>query len=72
MAGRLLSVKSEYIKAFEWCGDRLSYPEADIKGDTFPMTWAEDGEVYTSAGDPNWGESFSGLDVEKFSGGPTE
>ena len=72
MAGSLLSVKSDFIKGFEWCGDRLPYPEADIKGDTFPMTWAEDGDIYTSAGDPNWGESFSGLDVEKFSGGPTD
>jgi len=36
------------------------------------MTWADDGEIYTSAGDPNWGESHSGLDVEKISGGPED
>lgn len=38
-----------------------------IHGDTFPMTWADDDEIYTSAGDPNWGAKNDGLDVEKFS-----
>jgi hypothetical protein len=64
--------KSRYIKAFEWTGPRIGYPVAEVKGDTFPMTWADDGEIYASAGDPLWGESPSGLDVEKFSGGPTD
>jgi hypothetical protein len=64
--------KSRIIKGFEWTGERLPYPEADVKGDSFPMTWAADGDIYTSAGDPGWGESHSGLDVEKFSGGPTD
>jgi hypothetical protein len=36
------------------------------------MTWADDDEIYASSGDPNWGETFSGLDVEKFSGGPED
>lgn len=39
-------------------------------GDTFPMTWADDGEIYASAGDPAWGGKYEGLDVEKFSGMP--
>lgn len=39
-------------------------------GDTYPMTWADDDEIYTSSGDPNWGEKWDGLDVEKFSGQP--
>lgn len=64
--------KSNYIKGIEWCSERISYAEPDVKGDTFPMTWADDGEIYTSAGDPLWGESQSGLDIEKFSGGPTD
>ena len=64
--------KSELIKGFDWVSDRIPYPEKDIKGDTFPITWAEDGELYTGAGDPLWGESTSGLDIEKFSGGPTD
>lgn len=40
------------------------------RGDTFPMTWADDGEIYTSAGDPHWGIKGHGLDVEKISGYP--
>jgi hypothetical protein len=36
------------------------------------MTWADDGEIYTSAGDPTWGETPDGLDIQKFSGGPTD
>lgn len=63
---------STVIKGLEWRGERIPYPEPDIKGDTFPMTWADDGEIYTSAGDPLWGESKDGLDVEKFTGGPTD
>src|ERR1035437_4270517 len=43
---------------------------AQIHGDTFPMTWADNGEIYASAGDPNWGGKEDGLDVEKFSGLP--
>ena len=64
--------KSTVIKGLEWLGERMGYGEPEIKGDTFPMTWADDGEIYASAGDPNWGESHDGLDVEKLSGGPTD
>ncbi len=43
-----------------------------VTGDTFPMTWAADDEIYASAGDPGWGNppKNEGLDVEKFSGIP--
>jgi len=43
-----------------------------VTGDTFPMTWADDNEIYASAGDPGWGNppKNSGLDLEKFSGMP--
>jgi len=64
--------RSTCIARFEWRGDRLGYGDPDIKGDTYPMTWADDGEICTSAGDPLWGESTSGLDVERFVGGPTD
>ncbi len=72
MTGHFAFPKSELIKGLEWTGDRIPYPDKDIKGDTFPITWAEDGELYTSAGDPWWGESVSGLDIEMFSGGPCD
>jgi len=64
--------KSKIIKGLKWLGERLPYPEKDIKGDSYPMTWAYDDNIYASAGDPNWGESPSGLDVERFAGGPTD
>lgn len=64
--------KSEYIKGIKWLGERIPYPDKEAKGDSFPMTWAEDDHIYTSAGDPQWGETKDGLDVEKFSGGPTD
>ena len=63
---------SPVISGFEWTGPRVGYGDAAVKGDTFPMTWADDGEIYTSAGDPLWGETTSGLDVEKFVGDPPD
>ena len=41
-----------------------------VHGDTFPMTWADDDQIYTSAGDPSWGVKNDGLDIEKYSGMP--
>ena len=64
--------KSKVIKGFEWLGERVPYGEKDIKGDTFPMTWADNDAIYTSSGDPNWGETHDGLDIEMFSGGPED
>jgi hypothetical protein len=63
---------SNVIRKFEWTGDRIGYPEPDVKGDTYPMTWADDDQIYASAGDPLWGETKDGLDVERFKGGPTD
>jgi hypothetical protein len=59
---------SRHISGFEWLSERISYADRAIKGDTFPMTWSDDDEIYASAGDPLWGESPSGLDVERLSG----
>ncbi len=64
--------ESPILSGFEWLGERIGYPDSEIKGDTFPMTWADDDEIYTSAGDPLWGESRSGLDTEKFTGLPPD
>jgi hypothetical protein len=72
MSTRLAIPASDLIAGIEWLGEALPYSEPEIKGDTFPMTWADDDQIYASAGDPLWGESRSGLDVRKLSGGPTE
>jgi len=67
---KLIFPQSKLIKGIEWQGDRIPYPERDIWGDTYPMTWADDDRIYTSSGDPGWGESIDGLDIETFDGGP--
>jgi len=64
--------KSKVIKGFSWESERIPYPEKDIKGDTYPMTWASDGHIYAGVGDPLWGETISGLEVERFDGGPLD
>jgi len=64
--------KSTFIKNFQWAGERIPYPAADIKGDTYPMTWGPDDEILVSSGDPLWGETKDGLDIERFTGGPTD
>jgi hypothetical protein len=46
--------KSRVITGFEWTGDRTACPIDGIHGDTHPMSWGADGEIYMSAGDPNW------------------
>jgi len=69
---RIALPRSRHIAGLDWVGERIPYPEAEVKGDTYPMTWGDDDEIYTSAGDPNWGETPDGLDVERFSGGPTD
>ncbi|MCL2361078.1 MAG: hypothetical protein FWC73_04590 [Defluviitaleaceae bacterium] len=64
--------KSKIIKGLTWLGDHIPYPEKGIMGDTYPMTWADDDRIYTSSGDPHWGESEDGLDMEVFDGGPED
>jgi hypothetical protein len=72
MSERLILPRSTFIKSWQWTGERTAYPDLAVKGDSFPFTWAEDDELYTSAGDPLWGETNDGLDVEKFSGNPPD
>lgn len=46
--------KSELITGLRWTGERVPCPVAGIHGDTHPMAWGADNEIYMSAGDPNW------------------
>ena len=64
--------RSTAIEGFEWLGESIAYRDPAVRGDTYPMTWADDGEIYASAGDPCWGDKWDGLDFEKFAGGPTD
>ena len=76
MSRRFAVQKSTHVLGLEWLGEEIPYGCSvngeQVKGDTFPMTWADDGEIYTSAGDPAWGASRWGLDVERFSGFPPD
>jgi hypothetical protein len=68
--------RSSRIQGIEWLGDEFPYPGKvdgkQVKGDTFPMTWAADGEMYASCGDPCWGPSVWGIDIEKLEGMPPD
>ena len=59
---------SPVIRSFEWTGPTVPYPEMEKRGDTFPITWAADDKLYTSAGDPVWPDKGSGLDFECLDG----
>ena len=60
--------KSKTILGIEWMGEEIPFPDSAKKGDTFPITWADDNNQYTSAGDPLWGNKWDGLDLECFTG----
>ncbi len=60
--------RSPVLRGIKWLGQVVPYPEPDKRGDTFPVTWAEDDNIYTSAGDPIWPDKGSGLDVERLIG----
>lgn len=62
--------RSRVLRGFEWPGPSIPHPEIEKRGDTFPITWAQDDRLYTSAGDPAWSDKQSGLDVECIEGLP--
>jgi hypothetical protein len=72
MTRRFNVPRSSYFTGIEWLSKRLPYAgkvnNEEVRGDTYPLTWADDDEIYTSAGDPCWGRSLWGLDIEKISG----
>ena len=64
--------RSTYIKGIEWLGERIGHPDNEIMGDTYPLTWGADDIIYTSSGDPLWGDNLSGFDAERLIGSPTD
>lgn len=73
--------KSPLLAGLRWTGVRQACPMAGIHGDTHPMTWAADDEIYLSAGDPNfayfdgkprhipWSEAFDKPELYPHMGG---
>src|ERR1700676_4095554 len=62
--------QSELLTGIQWLGEEIPYGDTSKRGDTFPLTWASDNNVYTSAGDPLWGKKPDGLDFEIITGNP--
>ena len=44
--------RSKSLRCVEWTGDRVRIADPDARGDTHPMTWAADNEIYIGTGDP--------------------
>lgn len=73
--------RSTAVTGFEWTAARQPCPIPGIHNDTHPMTWAADGEIYLSAGDPNyifedgryrhmpWQEAFKNPNIYPHMGG---
>lgn len=45
---------------FDWIGDRIPCASPKVRGDTHPLTWADDDGIYVGTGDPNWMPTPSG------------
>ena len=45
--------RSREIVGLEWIGERVPVAEFGVRGDTYPMTWGADDEIYMGTGDPN-------------------
>lgn len=46
--------RSKTITGLEWIGPLTPCLSVNHKGDSFPVTWADDDQLYSGAGDPNW------------------
>lgn len=64
--------RSSVVTGFQWLGEQIPYPDPHKRGDTFPLTWAGDDSIYTSAGDPMWPDKSTGLDIECILGNPRD
>jgi hypothetical protein len=62
--------QTAFFSGIEWLGEEIPYGDTAKRGDTFPLTWAGDNNIYASAGDPLWGKKPDGLDFEMITGKP--
>ena len=50
---------------FDWIGDRIPVSSVNVKGDTHPITWADNDIMYMGTGDPLWmvrdGVNYAGV-----------
>lgn len=46
--------RSKTLTSLEWLSDRIPVSTEGIRGDTHPMAWAADDQIYIGTGDPNW------------------
>jgi len=60
-------LQSDLLTGLTWQGARIPYP-GRFKGDTFPITWADDDVLYSSAGDTVSEEKKDGLNIVAFHG----
>jgi hypothetical protein len=72
MASLFSLLPSDVIAKLDWQGELWTLASPDIMGDTYPVTWTETGLLLTSAGDPNYGPSYDGLDVSAMHGVPPD
>jgi hypothetical protein len=61
--------KSTVLSGLTWLGPRLPYP-GEFKADTYPLTWADDNLIYSSAGDPVSEKKKDGLEFLSIDGNP--
>jgi len=46
--------RSKAFVSLEWLGERIPVSIEGVRGDTYPVTWAADDELYVGTGDPCW------------------
>lgn len=46
--------RSKTLRCIEWTGDVINVNHPRITGDSHPMTWGADDEIYIGTGDPNY------------------
>jgi len=52
--------RSKTIRSVDWLSDLIRIKDPKALGDTHPMTWAADDEIYVGTGDPGYCELENG------------